>query len=235
MSEKFKNKEFTFQSNLPDSPFYGIRMDGKAFHTFTKQFDKPYSTKFMNAMNNAGLVAAKNVASETKLFYVQSDEITLILKNNNNGQFSYSGRIDKLVSLSSSAATAGFLSECPDVDGLPIFDSRIFALDSKDEVIEYLDWRRLDARKNAITMTAEYVYGGKALHKKTTTERLEMLNGTEFENNIPYDFYFGRFGHIVKKEETVEVPNRGSFNVERNVWTMSSAFKDTTRDLVAEI
>jgi len=231
--DKFKNKEVDLQSVLPDSAFYAVRMDGKAFHTFTKQFEKPYSIKFMNAMNSAGLIAAKNVASETKMFYVQSDEITLILKNNNNGQFSYSGRIDKLVSLSSSAATAGFLKELPDVNGFPIFDSRAIPLFDKEDVIEYLDWRRLDARKNAISMTAEYVFGHKALKNKNTSERLEMLTGTEFEH-IPYDFYFGRIGHKIVVPKSIEIRGE-TLTVDRKEWKLESAFQDVTKKAVESL
>lgn len=232
--DKFKAKESELRGTLPPSPFYAIRMDGRAFHTFTRQFKAPYSIVFMEAMNNAGLIAATKVLAETELFYVQSDEITLIVKPKNNGQFSFGGRTEKVLSLTSSAATAGFMSACPEVEGFPIFDSRILLLEDNEEVIEYLDWRRLDARKNSITMAAQYLYGDKPLKGKSTRERLEMLEGTEFEK-LPYDFYFGRIGHKVTRPKKVQPPNQEPFFVDRTVWEMTSAFQDTTREIVESI
>lgn len=234
MDTKFKAKEAEMRTTLPSSLFYAIRMDGRAFHTFTKQFKAPYSETFMEAMNNAGMVAATKVLAETELFYVQSDEITLIVKNDGKGNFSFNGRTDKILSLTSSAATAGFMAQCPDVDGFPIFDSRILTLDNKDEVIEYLDWRRLDARKNSITMAAQHLYGDKKLKGKSTKERLTMLEGTEFER-LPYDFYFGRIGHKVKKMKEITIPGKEPFLVERSEWVMTSAFQDTTKEIVKNI
>lgn len=233
MLEKFKEKENELRDVLPVAPFYAVRMDGRAFHTFTKQFKKPYSETFMKAMNNAGLIAAQKVMSETQLFYVQSDEITLILRMRENGEMSFGGRMDKVLSLTSSAATAGFLKELPDVDGFPIFDSRVVPLKDKEEIVEYLDWRRLDARKNAISMTAEHVFGHKALKNKSTSERLEMLVGTDFEK-IPYDFYFGRIGHKIVVPKTVEVRGE-TLTVDRKEWTLESAFQDVTKNLVESL
>lgn len=231
---KFKEKESHMSTALPESPFYAIRMDGRAFHTFTKQFKAPYCEKFMSGMDNAGLVASTQVLSETRMFYVQSDEITLIIKPHENGGLSFGGRTDKLLSLTSSAATAGFMSKLPETEGLPIFDSRVLLLDDEEEIIEYLDWRRLDARKNSITMAAQYVYGDKELKGKSTRERLNMLEGTEFEK-LPYDFYFGRIGHKVKKMKEVNIPDKAPFWVERSEWVMSSAFQDKTREIVENI
>lgn len=229
--DKFKKKEAQMRAKLPISPYYAIRMDGRAFHTFTKQFKAPYSEDFMEAMNNAGMVAATQVLAETKLCYVQSDEITLIAKTKDTNNVSFGGRMDKILSLTSSAATAGFMKALPETNGFPLFDSRIIALADKAEIIEYLDWRRLDARKNSITMAAQHVHGHHALKGKSTKERLAMLQGTEFEI-LPYEFYFGRIGHTVKVEKEVTVPHRGTFTVERSEWKISAAFQDVTQEIV---
>lgn len=55
-----------------------IRIDGKAFHTFTKGFQKPFDTVLMKSMKHT----MKKLCEEIQgcvLGYTQSDEITLVL------------------------------------------------------------------------------------------------------------------------------------------------------------
>ena len=55
-----------------------IRIDGKAFHTFTKGFIKPFDDMIVESMDYTMLRLCENVKG-CVLGYVQSDEITLIL------------------------------------------------------------------------------------------------------------------------------------------------------------
>lgn len=86
-----------------------IRLDGKAFHTFTRGFDKPYDVVFLTAMQNT----TKNLCESIQgcvFGYTQSDEITLILTDYNTPKtdawFDYN--IQKMVSVSASMATKFF-------------------------------------------------------------------------------------------------------------------------------
>jgi hypothetical protein len=55
-----------------------IRLDGRAFHTFTKGFAKPFNKRMMETMQETTLELCKNIHG-CVFGYTQSDEITLIL------------------------------------------------------------------------------------------------------------------------------------------------------------
>ena len=55
-----------------------IRIDGKAFHTFTRGFNKPFDDVLISAMQDTMKYLCKNIQG-CVLGYTQSDEITLIL------------------------------------------------------------------------------------------------------------------------------------------------------------
>ncbi len=86
-----------------------IRLDGKAFHTFTKQFKKPFDNDLINCMNQAALYACENIQG-AKFAYVQSDEISIYISDRDSleQQMWYDGNIQKMVSVSASMASNGF-------------------------------------------------------------------------------------------------------------------------------
>lgn len=55
-----------------------IRVDGRAFHTFTRGFQKPFDDVLMMAMQDTMKYLCENIQG-CVLGYTQSDEITLIL------------------------------------------------------------------------------------------------------------------------------------------------------------
>lgn len=86
-----------------------IRIDGKAFHTFTKGFNKPFDHTLMTAMQATMKYLCENIQG-CVLGYTQSDEITFILidyqKLNSSAWFDY--EVQKLCSISASMATMAF-------------------------------------------------------------------------------------------------------------------------------
>ena len=94
-----------------------IRIDGKAFHTCTRGFCRPYDKVFHNSMNATLEYLCKNIQG-CKFGYTQSDEITLVLtdydKLTTDGWFDYS--VQKMCSIAASMATLifnrTFLNEC---------------------------------------------------------------------------------------------------------------------------
>ena len=54
-----------------------IRIDGKAFHTFTKGMKKPFDRLLMTAMQETMQYLCKNIQG-CVFGYTQSDEITLV-------------------------------------------------------------------------------------------------------------------------------------------------------------
>ena len=86
-----------------------IRIDGKAFHTFTRGFQKPFDKVLMTTMQETTKYLCENVQG-CVFGYTQSDEITLILVDykelDTSAWFDY--EVQKLCSISASMATMAF-------------------------------------------------------------------------------------------------------------------------------
>lgn len=86
-----------------------IRLDGKAFHTFTRGLVKPYDEIFHFAMNNTMKYLCENIQC-VKLGYTQSDEITLLLTDYDTLTTDawFDNSVQKICSVSASMATMAF-------------------------------------------------------------------------------------------------------------------------------
>lgn len=86
-----------------------IRIDGKAFHTFTRGFQKPFDEILVKSMQETMKYLCENIQG-CVLGYTQSDEITLILidykKLNSEAWFDY--EVQKMCSVAASMATMAF-------------------------------------------------------------------------------------------------------------------------------
>lgn len=106
MKENYENRTKQF---LPRRTNTLIRLDGKAFHTYTKGFDKPFDDVLINTMNETTKFLCENI--QGCIFgYTQSDEITLVLQDYNKltSDAWFDGNIQKITSVSASMATAKF-------------------------------------------------------------------------------------------------------------------------------
>ena len=78
-----------------------IRLDGKAFHTYTKGLNKPFDEGLIEDMQETTKFLCANIQG-CKLGYTQSDEITLVLTDYDNLQtdawFDYN--VQKMTSIS---------------------------------------------------------------------------------------------------------------------------------------
>lgn len=181
-----------------------IRLDGKAFHSFTKGFFRPYDKIFHNAMNATLLYLCKNIQG-CKFGYTQSDEITLVLTDydtlTTDGWFDYA--VQKMCSISASMATLEFnrqfreqvsewylrLAVTEQTDNLldahgaaydkainrgAIFDARVFSI-PEEEVANAFIWRQQDATRNAIQMLGQTHFSHKLLEHKSCNDIQDML------------------------------------------------------------
>lgn len=168
----------TGRTTMPGLPVI-VRLDGRAFHTFTKGVPRP----FFEPMSLAMIETARYLVKESgaNFAYTQSDEITLAFWNDDAFVPPvHAGRIQKLVSLLASMATAKFNQEVllrmPErAKSLPLFDARIFNLPSLDEAANCVLWRTWDCEKNSITMAASAYYSHEELQGKNGPEKHEML------------------------------------------------------------
>jgi len=239
---KYKAFESAVETQLPANTFAVIRLDGKAFHTFTKNFARPFDAHFAATMDMVGAHLC-DVVDGAMFAYVQSDEISVVFSDlaNPGTQMWAGGRVQKMVSIAAANATAMYMAVSPTAL-FPIFDARVHPLDSLDEARvhpldsldearEYVVWRRADATKNAITMAANTIHSHKALIGLPTSARRELLRGTEHEH-LPAEFLNGRL--IVKeyRDEPVTYTDRRtnlphSIVVTRGRWVSRTATDDT--------
>lgn len=130
-----------------------IRIDGKAFHTYTKGFNRPFSEELHNAMVYTMNMLCENVQNAV-FGYTQSDEISILL--NDWRKFSthqwFDGKIQKIASVSASYAT-GFFNSKIDSKKIAFFDARAFNI-PKEEVLNYFLWRGKDCQRNSMNMLA---------------------------------------------------------------------------------
>ena len=109
LGDRMKKYEYVTHTYLTSRTPVIIRIDGKAFHTFTKGFVKPFDDIFSKSMQDTMKYLCKNIQG-CVLGYTQSDEITLVLidyqKLNSRGWFDYN--IQKMCSVSASMATLAF-------------------------------------------------------------------------------------------------------------------------------
>ena len=200
MKENYENRAKTYL--VRRMPVI-IRLDGKAFHTFTRGMKKPYDEIFHNTMNATMKYLCENIQG-CKLGYTQSDEITLLLTDydtlSTDAWFDYN--VQKICSVSASMATMAFnkflrifgdeFADSMDyfgenfdedrryINGLrqkynsAMFDSRCFNI-PKEEVTNCFIWRQQDATRNAIQMLGQCNFSHKALHGKSCNDIQDML------------------------------------------------------------
>lgn len=169
-----------------------IRIDGKAFHTYTKGFEKPFDTKIVGAMQVATNYLCNNVQG-CVLGYTQSDEISLLLIDYKKFDTSawFDNEIQKIVSIAASMATMKF-NQMIEEKPCAIFDARAFNI-PKEEVCNYFVWRQRDGIRNAINSMAQSKFPHKQLQGKSTKEVEEMLYEVGYDyNNLDEDLRIGQ-------------------------------------------
>lgn len=198
MKENYENRAKTYL--VRRMPVI-IRLDGKAFHTFTKGFQKPYDEILHNTMNATMKYLCENIQG-CKFGYTQSDEITLLLTDYDTLDTDawFDNGVQKICSVSASMATVAFNRVLRDslnrfgsenFDKLDnalveyittifkkldraMFDSRCFNI-PEDEVVNCFIWRQQDATRNAIQMLGQCNFSHKELNGKSCNAIQDML------------------------------------------------------------
>ena len=198
LGDRMKRYEMVSRSYLTRRTPVAIRLDGRAFHTFTKGFKKPFDPLLIEAMNETMKYLCENIQG-CVLGYTQSDEITLILQDyaklETDAWFDYN--VQKMASIAASMATLEFnrmfemlvnrlrlpatgnfrFEDTPYVKAMAngaTFDARCFNI-PKEEVTNLLLWRQKDAIRNSISSVAQSLYSAKQLHGKNSEEKIKMI------------------------------------------------------------
>lgn len=165
------------------------RVDGRAFHSFTRGMRRPYDQTVVDLMiDTAAFLARETNACMT---YTQSDEITLCwLSNEPKSQIWFDGRHSKMVSQIAALATLEFyrltLDRLPDyARKMPTFDARVWTVPNRAEAVNVFIWREKDATKNSISMAAQSLFSARELHGKNSSQKQEML----FQKGVNWNDY----------------------------------------------
>jgi len=189
-----------------------IRLDGKAFHTWTRQLrdvDKsleaePYGNMMHELMHYTVIYLMNNIQNAV-FAYSQSDEISILLndwKKLNTDQW-FDGGIQKIASVSASMATAAFNANTNLSTAL--FDARVFNI-PKEEVVNYFVWRQQDATRNSIQMLGQFYFSHKQLHGKNVSQIQDMLMESYQQNWNDIDTRKKRGFCITKNGYDKEIP-----------------------------
>lgn len=175
-----------------------IRLDGKAFHTFTRNLERPFSSELNNAMISTVKALMNNVQG-AKIAYVQSDEISILLTDYDHlyteAWFNY--KLQKMTSVSASIATAYF-NYYFNVDSysnemLAMFDSRAFNI-PKEEVSNYFLWRWQDWKRNSVQLLGQSLFSHNQLHGKNQQDIKIMCREKGYDwDALPNKWKYGTF------------------------------------------
>lgn len=213
LGDRMKKYEFVTRNYLTCRTPVIVRIDGRAFHTFTRGLEKPYDIDFMRLMQNTTLELCKEI-SGCKLGYTQSDEISLLLTDwdNNETQAWFQNNLSKIISITASLTTlkfneiledkmqyTGFYNKFNTKKWKATFDSRAFNI-PKEEVCNYFIWRQQDATRNAIQSAGQTYFSHSQLQNKNCNEIKEMLWSKENINFDKYSTDFKRGSCVIKKD-----------------------------------
>lgn len=193
IKENYENRSKTYLTRR--TPVI-IRLDGKAFHTFTRHLKKPYDEVFHRAMNSTLQYLCKNIQG-CKFGYTQSDEISLLLTDydtlTTDAFFDYN--VQKICSIAASMATLQFnkafrtyvneytagktldsysIELLKAKDKSAMFDARCFNI-PESEISNCFLWRFLDCYRNSVQMLGQTHFSHKELHKLNSSQIQEKL------------------------------------------------------------
>ena len=235
-----------FYEQVPKFKLYrrtpvAIRIDGKAFHTFTRGFQKPFDEILIKTMQETMKYLCENIQG-CVLGFQQSDEITLILvdykKLNSDAWFDY--EVQKICSIAASMATMAFnrffernVMETCQIDLLQEYgietypaqlcDTYCKAIDKgamfdcrvfnipKEEVTNLIYWRQLDASRNSIQMVGQANFSHKELQGKSCNDIQDMLMLQKGINWNDFPTYCKRGSCCVRYEED------GGWSIDLNI------------------
>ena len=168
-----------------------VHVDGRSFSKNIKnKYEKPFDRNFIDMMNKTAAYLCENVQG-AKIAYVQSDEITLLLKKDTpEGDIFFGGRLCKMQSIIASLATAKF-------NQLALF-------------------RNIDCIRNSKQQFAQTYLSHKELMNRNTDEQVDMCTQEKGK-----DWHLCRadekYGRIIAKEE-IEFENEGGEKYTRSRW-----------------
>lgn len=211
----FMTFEENIQNKLIPDLWYVVRVDGRAFHTYTKKYEKPFDFKLHNIMVKITTKLMEELNAD--FGYTQSDEISILLRKDTDF---FNKREQKIITVISSLTSSIFTHLTNDIVA---FDGRIMPF-TTEKVVDYFLWRMDDAVRNGLN---SWVYW--TLRKKYSGLRINsILSGKNFseKNEILFE-------HEINFNEIEEWQRRGT----SLFWlkTMKDGFNPITKENVKTI
>ena len=221
-----------------------IRLDGKAFHTFTAKFDRPFDSRLIDAMNYTALYLCEKIQG-AQIAYIQSDEISILLHNYKklNSDAWFNNEVQKMVSVSAGMASAYFSKQIESSlpvktdsrEDLAVFDSRAFVL-PENEVCNYFHWRQTDWERNSIQMLSQSLYSHEELINKNMTDMQEICF-QKGKNWNDLDTHLKRGRCVIKVTKpiatihtTIDGVTGLGHTIERDIWIIDNDIPIFSKD-----
>jgi tRNA(His) guanylyltransferase len=179
LGDRMKRYEVAARTSLSPRMPAIVRVDGKAFHTYTRGCARPFDRNLMDAMDSVAVRLCEQVQG-AQMAYVQSDEVSILLHDYKRFASSawFDKQVQKMASVAASLASSRMTRESVEVFGEVrecAFDARAFVL-PESEVANYFIWRQQDATRNSIQMLARSLYSHRECHLKTCSDLQEMAH-----------------------------------------------------------
>lgn len=204
-----------------------IRVDGKAFHSYCRGLKRPFDDGLMEDMDQMAAYLCKNIMG-AKCAFIQSDEVSILMTDfeEKATQSWFDNDIQKVCSISAAMATRSFnearLARLG-TEGMKWaeFDSRVFQIADREEVMNYFIWRQQDTTRNSISSVALSLYSHKELHAVNSDQKQELI----FRKGINWNDLASRYkrGRMVVKEVYEKTPEQGDKNTSstRSRWVVT--------------
>lgn len=224
-----------------------VMCDGRSFSKLIKNhFGKPFDMDFVNMMNETAKYVCENVQG-VKIAFVQSDEISFLLKDEGEATPFFSNRMCKILSIIASLATAKFnqlmslyhLVIDSDKDPKDVvsetklaqFDCKCWNVPSDNDAFAWFKYRQLDCIKNSKQQAAQTYLSHKELLGLNADEQIAKMKE---EKGIDWNCYknglkYGRIIHRVEEQHEVTIkpnkkyPEGAKVMVTRNAWVADDA------------
>jgi tRNA(His) 5'-end guanylyltransferase len=147
LDTKMRRYELQYNQEVMPNCWVVIRADGKGFTNFMKklEFKRPFDMRMSEIMAH---VTQKLVDNFKGIYgYTESDEISILLPKEYED---YNRKVRKLITHASSIASSNFTSKLIldyNIPEVAIFDARVMAFPTDEDVIDYFRWRQDDANR----------------------------------------------------------------------------------------
>jgi len=177
LGDRMKGYEIAAWTTLPRRMPVVLRVDGKAFHSYTKGLARPFDEPLCQAMDTVALSLCAEVQG-AQLAYVQSDEISVLIHGYKrlSSQPWFGNDVQKMVSCAAAEVSSRMTEVSPTVFGRmkrAKFDARVFVVPEND-VCNYFLWRQQDARRNSVQMVTRSMFSDQQCFQRDITAMKEM-------------------------------------------------------------